>query len=129
MAILPSIPLDRAAGLVLAEFTPLFDWLCYLFYLFYPITWALQIPEPLLVAQASALGVSEMFLPATLVTESAMSLRYVVAVAGGDPDPGIDPAAAGHVVRAGGAQPGAGDPGGAAAVLTQPVTSATWASR
>ncbi|MFK5582897.1 YjiH family protein [Serinicoccus sp. LYQ131] len=77
MAILPSILSIGLLGLVLAEFTPLFDWLGYLFY---PITWALQIPEPLLVAKAAALGVSEMFLPAALVTESAMSVRYVVAV-------------------------------------------------
>ena len=77
MAILPSILSIGLLGLVLAEFTPVFDWLGYLFY---PVTWALQIPEPLLVAKAAALGVSEMFLPAALVTESAMSVKYVVAV-------------------------------------------------
>ena len=77
MAILPSILSIGLLGLVLAEFTPVFDWLGYLFY---PITWAMQIPEPLLVAKAAALGVSEMFLPAALVAESAMSVRYVVAV-------------------------------------------------
>lgn len=77
MAILPSILSIGLLGLVLAEFTPLFDWLGYLFY---PITWALQIPEPLLVAKAAALGVSEMFLPAALVTESALAVKFVVAV-------------------------------------------------
>ncbi|MGC5584596.1 YjiH family protein [Ornithinimicrobium sp. W1665] len=77
MAILPSILSIGLLGLVLAEFTPVFDWLGYLFY---PITWALQIPEPMLVAKAAALGVSEMFLPAALVTESAMSVKFVVAV-------------------------------------------------
>lgn len=77
MAILPSILSIGLLGLMLAEYTPLFDWLGYLFY---PITWAMQIPEPLLVAKAAALGVSEMFLPAALVAESAMSVRYVVAV-------------------------------------------------
>ena len=77
MAILPSILSIGLLGLVLAEYTPLFDWLGYLFY---PITWTLQIPEPLLVAKAAALGVSEMFLPAALVTESAMSVKYVVGV-------------------------------------------------
>lgn len=77
MAILPSILSVGLLGLVLAEFTPVFDWLGYLFY---PITWTLQIPEPLLVAKAAALGVSEMFLPAALVTESAMAVKYVVAV-------------------------------------------------
>ncbi|KUG57173.1 histidine transporter [Serinicoccus chungangensis] len=77
MAILPSILSIGLLGLVLAEYTPLFDWLGYLFY---PITWALQIPEPLLVAKAAALGVSEMFLPAALVADSAMSVKYVVGV-------------------------------------------------
>ena len=77
MAILPSILSVGLIGLVLAKYTPVFDWLGYLFY---PITWALQIPEPLLVAEAAALGISEMFLPAALVAESAMSVRFVVAV-------------------------------------------------
>lgn len=77
MAILPSILSVGLLGLVLAKYTPVFDWMGYLFY---PITWALQIPEPLLVAKAAALGISEMFLPAALVTESAMSVKFVVAV-------------------------------------------------
>lgn len=77
MAILPSILSVGLIGLVLAKFTPIFDWLGYLFL---PITWALQIPEPMLVAKAAALGISEMFLPAALVTESEMSVRFVVAV-------------------------------------------------
>lgn len=77
MAILPSILSVGLLGLVLAEFTPVFDWLGYLFY---PVTALLQIPEPLLVAKAAALGVSEMFLPAALVTESVMKVKYVVAV-------------------------------------------------
>ncbi len=77
MAILPSILSIGLLGLVLAKYTPVFD---ILGYVFYPVTWALQIPEPLLVAKAAALGVSEMFLPAALVTGSAMSVKYVVAV-------------------------------------------------
>lgn len=77
MAILPSILSVGLIGLVLAKYTPVFDWLGYLFY---PVTWALQIPEPMLVAKAAALGVSEMFLPAALVAGSAMSVKFVVAV-------------------------------------------------
>ena len=77
MAFLPSILSIGLLGLVLAEFTPVFD---ILGYLFYPITWALQVPEPLLVAKASALGISEMFLPALLVAESAMAAKFVIAV-------------------------------------------------
>jgi len=77
MAILPSILSVGLLGLVLATYTPVFDWLGYLFY---PVTWALQVPEALLVAKASALGIAEMFLPALLVTEAAPAVKFIVAV-------------------------------------------------
>ncbi|WP_210504400.1 YjiH family protein [Nocardioides xinjiangensis] len=77
MAILPSILSIGLLGLVLATWTPVFDWLGYLFY---PVTWALQIPEPLLVAKAAAVGIAEMFLPALLVTEAVPAVKFIVAV-------------------------------------------------
>lgn len=77
MAILPTILSIGLLGLVLAEFTPVFDWLGYLFF---PFTWAVQLPEPMLIAKASALGIAEMFLPALLVTEAALMVKFVVAV-------------------------------------------------
>ncbi|GKV56046.1 histidine transporter [Sporosarcina sp. NCCP-2222] len=77
MAILPSILSIGLLGLVLAEFTPVFDWIGYIFY---PFTWALQLPEPMLVAKASALGIAEMFLPAMLVVELALVVKFVIAV-------------------------------------------------
>lgn len=77
MAILPSILSIGLLGLVLAEFTPVFE---ILGYVFYPITWVLQIPEPLLVAEAAALGISEMFLPAVLVAEEAMAVKFVIGI-------------------------------------------------
>ena len=77
MAILPSILSIGLLGLVLAEFTPVFDWIGYIFY---PFTWVLQLPEPMLVAKASALGIAEMFLPALLVVESALVVKFVIAV-------------------------------------------------
>ena len=77
MAILPSILSIGLLGLVLATWTPVFDWLAYLFY---PVTWALQIPEPMLVAKASAVGIAEMFLPALLVTEAVPAVKFIVAV-------------------------------------------------
>lgn len=77
MAILPTILSIGLLGLVLAEFTPIFDWIGYLFY---PFTWALQLPEPMLVAKASALGIAEMFLPALFVTEAALMVKFVIAV-------------------------------------------------
>jgi nucleoside recognition membrane protein YjiH len=77
MAILPSILSIGLLGLVLAEYTPLFDWIGYIFY---PFTYALQLPEPMLVAKASGLSIAEMFLPALLVTESVPVVKFVVAV-------------------------------------------------
>ncbi|MFD1861643.1 YjiH family protein [Planococcus chinensis] len=77
MAILPTILSIGLLGLVLAEFTPVFDWLGYLFF---PFTWAMQLPEPMLIAKASALGIAEMFLPALLVAEAAIMVKFVVAV-------------------------------------------------
>lgn len=77
MAILPSILSIGLLGLVLATFTPVFDWLGYLFV---PFTWALQLPEPLLVGKALAVGIAEMFLPALLVTSAAPVVKFVVAV-------------------------------------------------
>lgn len=77
MAILPTILSVGLLGLVLATYTPLFDWLAYLFY---PLTWALQISEPLLVAKAAAVGVAEMFLPALLVVHAAPAVKFIVAV-------------------------------------------------
>lgn len=77
MAILPSILSIGLLGLVLATFTPVFDWLGYLFV---PVTWALQLPEPLLVGKAVAVGIAEMFLPALLVTSAAVEVKFVIAV-------------------------------------------------
>ncbi|WP_153730486.1 YjiH family protein [Sporosarcina obsidiansis] len=77
MAILPSILSIGLLGLVLAEFTPVFDWIGYIFY---PFTYLLQVPEPMLVAKASALGIAEMFLPALLVAKSALISKFIVAV-------------------------------------------------
>lgn len=77
MAVLPSILSIGFLGLILAEFTPLFDWFAYLFY---PFTYILQLPEPMLIAKASSLGIAEMFLPATLVAESVLMVKFVVGV-------------------------------------------------
>lgn len=77
MAILPSILSIGLLGLVLAEFTPVFDWIGYIFY---PFTALMQVPEPMLVAKASALGIAEMFLPALLVANAAIVSKFIVAV-------------------------------------------------
>jgi nucleoside recognition membrane protein YjiH len=77
MSILPSIMSVGLLGLVLAEFTPVFDWLGYIFY---PFTSLLQLPEPMLAAKASAVSIAEMFLPALLVTEVALVTKFVIGV-------------------------------------------------
>lgn len=78
MAILPSILSIGLIGLLLARFTPIFDWLGYIFL---PFAWAGGLPDPLLAAKASAVGIAEMFLPATVVAgHESEQLRLVIAV-------------------------------------------------
>ena len=78
MGILPTILSVGLLGLVLAEYTKLFD---IIGYIFYPITTLLGFESPLLVAKASALSIAEMFLPAMLIGESMPILtRYVIGV-------------------------------------------------
>ena len=40
----------------------------------------MQVPEPLLAAKASAVGIAEMFLPALLVVDSAPAVKFIIAV-------------------------------------------------
>ncbi len=77
MSILPNIMSVGLLGLVLATYTPLFDWLGYIFY---PLTWGLQLPEPLITAKAAAISISEIFLPALLVVEAQLITKFIVAV-------------------------------------------------
>ncbi|RSD28881.1 YjiH family protein [Mesobacillus subterraneus] len=77
MGILPSILSVGLLGLVLAEFTPVFDLIGYIFY---PFTLILQIPEPMLAAKASAIEIAEMFLPALLVADAPMITKFVIGV-------------------------------------------------
>ena len=77
MSILPSIMSIGLIGLLLAKYTPVFDWLGLLFY---PFAWLLQLPDPALVAKASATGLAEMFLPALIAAKSVFVVKYVVGV-------------------------------------------------
>ncbi|UTW10419.1 YjiH family protein [Marinobacterium rhizophilum] len=74
MSILPSIMSVGLLGLLLAKYTPLFDWMGYLFY---PFTLLAQLPDALLVAKASATGLAEMFLPALLMADGAIAGKFV----------------------------------------------------
>lgn len=77
MNILPSIMSVGLIGLLLAEFTPVFD---VIGYIFYPFTWLLQLPDPMLAAKASAVEIAEMFLPSLLVVKADIITRFVAAV-------------------------------------------------
>lgn len=77
-AIVPSIMSVGLIGLLLAKFTPVFAWLGYVFY---PVAWLVRLPEPALGAKAAAMGIAEMFLPATAVADSSsLVLRFVIGV-------------------------------------------------
>jgi len=64
-------------GIVIAEYTPVFD---IIGYIFYPFTLITRVPEPLLAAKANALSIAEMFLPSLLVTEAPIITRFLIAV-------------------------------------------------
>lgn len=77
MGVIPSILSVGLIGLLLATYTPLFDWIAYIFV---PFTYLLQIPEPMLAAKAVSLSIAEMFLPAMIVANSVMVTKFIVAV-------------------------------------------------
>lgn len=64
-------------GIVIAEYTPVFD---VIGYIFYPFTLITRVPEPLLAAKAVSLSIAEMFLPALLVTEADIITKFLVAI-------------------------------------------------
>ncbi len=76
-SILPSIMSVGLVGLLLAEYTPLFS---YVGYIFYPFTLLARIPEPLLAAEAASMGIAEMFLPALMVVEAPLITQFVIGV-------------------------------------------------
>lgn len=77
-AIVPSILSIGLAGLLLAEHTPVFDLLGWIFY---PFAWVTGLPDPALAGKASAVGIAEMFLPALMVADhTSMALRFTIGV-------------------------------------------------
>lgn len=75
--ILPSIMAVGLLGLLAAKHTPIFD---VIGLLLYPVTWIAQFSEPMLAAKSLAAGLAEMFLPAILLKESDLALKFVAAV-------------------------------------------------
>ncbi|MDL2299052.1 YjiH family protein, partial [Synergistaceae bacterium OttesenSCG-928-D05] len=77
-AVIPSITSVGLLGLVLAEYTPLFDWFGYAFYPFFRV---FGVSQSLLAGKAAAMSLPEMFLPAILIAKQATPLlKFVIAV-------------------------------------------------
>jgi nucleoside recognition membrane protein YjiH len=77
MAILPSILSIGFLGLILANFTPIIDWLSYIFY---PFIYIFPIDDKPLLAKSSMISIIEMFLPSLLVVKAAIEVKFVVAI-------------------------------------------------
>ncbi|MGO1407657.1 MAG: YjiH family protein [Brachybacterium sp.] len=77
-AIVPSILSVGLIGLLLATYTPVFDLIGWLFV---PVAYLVQLPDPALAGKAVAVGIAEMFLPATVVAgHESEVLRFTVGV-------------------------------------------------
>ncbi|WP_432467553.1 YjiH family protein [Agarivorans sp. Z349TD_8] len=77
ISILPSIMSVGLIGLLLAKYTPLFDWIGYLFY---PVIWIFNIENAMALSKASAAGLAEMFLPALLMKDADLVARFSAGV-------------------------------------------------
>lgn len=75
--VLPNFMSIGLLGLLLADYTPVFD---VLGYVFYPLTLLLQIPEPLLAAKAAFLGLPEMYLPVLVVVKAPELTKFIIGV-------------------------------------------------
>lgn len=77
ISILPSIMSVGLLGLLVANYTPLFQWLGWLFYPFVAV-WG--VVDAAALAQAAAAGLAEMFLPALLMAEAEFAARFAAGV-------------------------------------------------
>ena len=77
MSILPTILSIGLIFMLIAEYTPVFN---YVAYVFYPLTALLQIPEPFLAAKGTAIGITEMFLPSLIVIGAPLVTKFIIAV-------------------------------------------------
>lgn len=75
MGILPTIMSIGLIGLWLVNHTPIFD---YAAYIFVPLTYVLQMAEPLIVAKAAVINLIDMFLPSLVAVDSAIETRFIV---------------------------------------------------
>lgn len=75
--ILPSIMAVGLLGLLAAKYTPIFD---VVGLALYPFTWVSGLSEPMLAAKSLSTGLAEMFLPALLLKDADLAMRFVAAV-------------------------------------------------
>lgn len=76
-AILPCILAVGLLGLLAVRYTPLFDLVGLLLY---PLTLLFGLDDPMLVARAMSAGLAEMFLPALLLKDADLTVRFVTAM-------------------------------------------------
>ena len=76
-AILPSILAVGLLGLLAAKYTPLFEAIGLLLY---PVTALFGLEQPMAVAQGLASGLAEMFLPAMLLKDADVLVKFVTAI-------------------------------------------------
>ena len=65
------------SGLILAEYTPVFKWLGYIFQ---PLLVLFRIPDVSAIAPSIPVGIAEMFLPTLLVTSAPIITKFTIAV-------------------------------------------------
>lgn len=75
--VLPSIMAVGLLGLLATKYTPIFD---VIGLALYPFVWIAQLPDTMLAAKSMASGLAEMFLPAILLADADISLRFVAAI-------------------------------------------------
>ncbi|WP_419834954.1 YjiH family protein [Endozoicomonas atrinae] len=77
ITIIPTIMSIGTIGLLTAKYTPVFDWIGYLFY---PVIWIWGIDSGTALAKASATGLTEIFLPAMLMQDANLSARFAAGI-------------------------------------------------
>ncbi len=77
IAILLSIMSIGFLGLIIAEYTPIIE---YVSYIFYPFISIFPVQDVAILAQASTISIVEMLLPAAIVQTADLATRFIVAV-------------------------------------------------
>ncbi|WP_436854636.1 YjiH family protein [Staphylococcus caeli] len=77
IAILPSIMSIGFLGLIIAEYTPIIE---YISYIFYPFISIFPVKDVAVLAQASTISIVEMLLPAAIAQTADIATRFTVAV-------------------------------------------------